>query len=82
VSAEAGPVIVGADLGPGHDGQAELVLELAYPNGGRTQLSVTQGAVAAALDAAGVDQLGDLVGRPWTVLLGDRGDRGDRSSRS
>ena len=32
----AGPVIASAVLGPGHDGQAEVVVELVYPNGGRT----------------------------------------------
>ncbi len=36
------PVIAATALAAGHDGQAELVLELVYPNGGRTHLSVTE----------------------------------------
>jgi hypothetical protein len=46
------------------------VLELAYPNGARTHLSVTEEAVARALDAAGLQCLEDLEGQPWTVLFG------------
>ena len=65
----AGPVIASAVLGPGHDGQAEVVVELVYPNGGRTHLSVAQTALDHALDAAGVQHLDDLRGRPWTVLI-------------
>ena len=53
-TADGGPVIVSAVLGPGHDGQAEVVVELVYPNGGRTHLSVAQEALVDALDAAGV----------------------------
>jgi hypothetical protein len=64
------PVIAATALAAGHDGRAELVLELAYPNGARTHLNVTEEAVARALDAAGVTSLEDLEGQPWTVLLG------------
>ena len=63
------PVIASTTLGAGHDGRAELVLELAYPNGARTHLSVTEEAIARALDAAGVTSLEDLHGQPWTVLV-------------
>ena len=48
-------VIAATALAAGHDGRAEIVLELAYPNGARTQLSVTEEAMARALDAAGCD---------------------------
>jgi hypothetical protein len=63
------PVIASTALAAGHDGRAELVLELAYPNGARTHLSVTEEAMARALDAAGVQRLEDLHGQPWTVLF-------------
>ncbi len=36
------PVIAATAVAAGHDGRAELVLELAYPNGARTHLSVTE----------------------------------------
>jgi hypothetical protein len=65
----AGPVIARAELGAGHDGQAEVAIELVYANGGRSRLSVPHAAVAVALDRAGVEHLEDLAGRPWTVLL-------------
>jgi hypothetical protein len=65
----AGPVIVRAELGAGHDGQAEVAIELVYANGGRSRLSVPHAAVADALDRAGVEHLEDLAGRPWTVLV-------------
>ena len=41
------PVIAATSVAAGHDGRAELVLELAYPNGARTHLSVTEEAMAA-----------------------------------
>ena len=63
-----GPVIASTSIGPGHDGHAEVVVELLYPNGGRAQLSVAQGVVAATLDACGMTNLDQLVGRPWTDL--------------
>jgi hypothetical protein len=69
MTAAAGPVIVSAVLGAGHDGQAEVVVELLYPNGGRTHLSVAQTALDSALEAAGVHHLDDLAGQPWTVLI-------------
>ncbi len=63
------PLIASTALAAGHDGRAEIVLELAYPNGARTQLSVTEEAMARALDVAGVQRLEDLHGQPWTVLI-------------
>jgi len=63
------PVIASCSVGPGHDGRAEVVAEIAYPNGGRSWLSIGEEALGRAVDAAGVRSLDDLVGRPWTVLL-------------
>jgi hypothetical protein len=72
MSAQA--VIVAAEVGPGHDGRAEVVVELAYPNGGRSRLSVSQEAAEAALDAAGLGSIEALRGQPWTVLVPDVDD--------
>lgn len=72
--APQGPVIVEAGLGPGHDGRAELVVELRYPSGARRSVSLAEEAVTDALDAAGVASAEELIGRPWTVLMaGARG---------
>ena len=64
-----GPTIVGAALGAGHDGRAEVVVELLHPNGGRSRVSVPQEAAVLALDAAGVTSIDGLVGRPWGALV-------------
>ena len=62
-------MVTAARLGPGHDGRAEVVVDLAYPNGGRAQLLIAQEAVTRALDAAGLTSLDELAGRSWTVLV-------------
>ena len=63
------PVIASCSVGPGHDGRAEVVAEIVYPNGGRSWLSIGEEALGRAADAAGVRSLNDLVGKPWTILL-------------
>jgi hypothetical protein len=61
-------IIEAAELAAGHDGRAELVLRLRYPNGASCELRLDEAAVALALDAAGVTSPGDLIGRPWDIL--------------
>ena len=65
----AQPVIVSCAVAPGHDGRAEVVAELLYPNGGRSWLSIGEEALSRAVDAAGVTSLEQLAGQPWTVLI-------------
>lgn len=65
----SGPVIASSSIGPGHDGRAEVVVELLYPNGGRNWLSIGEETLLRALDAAGVTRLDELNGQPWTLLL-------------
>ena len=69
--ASAGAVIAAACVGPGHDGRAEVVIEIAYPNGGRGHLSVPEESTIRCLDAAGLDRLDQLIGQSWTLLLGN-----------
>jgi hypothetical protein len=66
--ATAVPVIVAAAVAAGHDGRAEAVLDVRYPNGAVRSVTVTEDAVADAVRVAGVDRLEDLCGQPWTVL--------------
>ena len=61
-------IIEAAELAAGHDGRAELVLRLRYPNGASCEVRLDQEAVAFALDAAGVGSLDDLTGQPWDIL--------------
>lgn len=53
----------------GHDGRAEIEVELTYPNGGTTTISLDEEACTASLDEAGVGSIDELVGRPWHVVL-------------
>ena len=61
--------ITSCTVGPGHDGRAEVVVEIVYPNGGRSWLSIGEEALGRVVDAAGLTSLAQLIGQPWTVLL-------------
>jgi hypothetical protein len=63
------PVIVAAAVAAGHDGRAEAVLDVRYPNGAVRSVTVTEDAVVDAVRPAGVERLEDLCGHPWTVLV-------------
>jgi hypothetical protein len=62
------PTIVAAELAAGHDGLAEVLIGIRYPNGAEREVSLPYEAVGAAVDSAGVSSLAELVGQPWTVL--------------
>ena len=64
------PVIIGALLTVGHDGEAEAIIELRFPNGARQGVTFTCDVLAGALDRAGINELDELVGHSWSVLLG------------
>ena len=53
----------------GHDGRAEIEVELTYTNGGTATIALDEDACTASLDRAGVRSIDDLVGQPWTVVL-------------
>ena len=62
-------VITRAAVVGGHDGRAEIEVELTYDNGGTSTISLDEEACTASLDGAGVSSIDDLVGQPWSVLL-------------
>jgi hypothetical protein len=66
----SGPVatIEAAELAAGHDGRAEIVLRVRYPNGASAQVRLDEEAAAQALDAAGIARLDDLIGKAWDIL--------------
>lgn len=72
MTAVAEPTIIGAVVVAGHDGQAELAVDIRYPNGAVRQTVFPVDALAPVLDAAGVDDLDGLVGAHWSVLLAGR----------
>ena len=74
---DPGPVIASAAVAAGHDGQAEIVLALRFPNGAVRSASFSHDAIGRALDRAGITDLDTLVGLPWSVLLADAGPTDD-----
>jgi hypothetical protein len=62
-------IISRASVVGGHDGRAEIEVELTYDNGGTSIISLDEEACAASLDAAGITSVDELVGRPWTAVL-------------
>jgi hypothetical protein len=62
-------IITRATVVGGHDGRAEIEVELTYDNGGTSTISLDEEACTASLDGAGVSSLDELVGQPWSVVL-------------
>lgn len=53
----------------GHDGRAEIEVEITYDNGATTTISLDEEACTGSLDEAGVTSIDELVGQPWNVVL-------------
>jgi hypothetical protein len=70
---EAVATIESAELSAGHDGRAELVLLVRYPNGASARVRLDEEAAAQALDGAGITRLDDLIGKAWDILAPPRG---------
>jgi hypothetical protein len=68
-SPTATAVIVGADLAAGHDGQAEMVLHIRYPNGviGDVVLDAETG--FALMRRCDIESLDGLAGQSWRMIL-------------
>jgi hypothetical protein len=62
-------IITRATIVGGHDGRAEIEVELTYENGGVSTISLDEQACTRSLDDAGMSSIDELVGRPWTVVL-------------
>jgi hypothetical protein len=71
-SADVGPVVEAATVGPGHDGRAELVVSLRHPNGATSTISLDEDALGALLASGAICSLDDLTGRPWADLTSIR----------
>jgi hypothetical protein len=70
--AEAAARITEAVIAAGHDGRAELVIEVTYANGARARVRLDEEAAEPVLAAAGIARIEDLVGRPWDILTAAR----------
>jgi hypothetical protein len=62
-------IITRATVVGGHDGRAEIEVELTYDNGGTSTISLDEEACIASLDGAGVTSIDELVGQPWSTVL-------------
>ncbi len=62
------PLIREVRLAPTHDGEAALLVELIFPNGGVSTVQVEGQDAAAVMARANAKTASDLVGLPWTVL--------------
>ena len=62
-------VIVGAELAAGHDGQAELVLRILYPNGVVGSVLLDAEAGFALMRNCDIDSLSGLAGQSWRKIL-------------
>lgn len=75
-------VISRAAVVGGHDGRAEIEVELTYDNGGTAVITLDEEACIASLDAAGINSIDDLVGQPWSVVLPALEHQGEHHARS
>jgi len=62
--------ITEAVIAAGHDGRAELVVELTYANGATSRVRLDEEMAEPVLAAAGIACIEDLVGRRWDILAG------------
>jgi hypothetical protein len=75
-------VITRAQIVGGHDGRAEIEVELTYASGGRTTISLDEEACVASLDRAGVTSIDELIGQDWSVVLPALETQGEHRARS
>jgi hypothetical protein len=68
-AAPAEAIIVGADLAAGHDGEAELVLRILYPNGVVGSVLLDADAGYALMRNCNTESLGGLAGQSWRRVL-------------
>ena len=62
-------VIVGAEIGAGHDGAAEMVLSLKYTNGVVAFVSLDADVGFTLMNNCGVASIEELKGHSWRRIL-------------
>ena len=63
------PVIRGAVVAAGHDGQAQLVVRVKYENGAIASVTLDAERARRLMDNCGVERAEDLRGQPWQRFL-------------
>ena len=74
-------IITRAAVVGGHDGRAEVEVELTYDNGGVSTISLDEEACTASLDRAGISSVDELVGQPWSTVLPALEKQGNHHAR-
>jgi len=52
-------------LAAAHDGEAELVINIAFSNGAVSEIALDSAASSALFDRCGADEVDDLIGHSW-----------------
>ena len=63
------PVVVGVDVAAGHDGAAELVIQVRHENGVVAPVVLDPETGLALMKVAGASGASALIGRPWRDLF-------------
>ena len=66
----------------GHDGRAEIEVELTYDNGGTSTIQLDEEACIASLDESHIGSLDELIGQPWNTVLPALERQGEAHARS
>lgn len=63
-------VIVAAEIAAGHDGSAELVVRLRYPNGALACVTLDEETGLKLMQTSGAEKVEALAGKSWRAILG------------
>lgn len=63
------PVIVGAEVAAGHDGEAQLVVRVRYENGAVGSVTLDAACARKLMEDCAAASADDLRGQPWQRLL-------------
>jgi hypothetical protein len=75
-------VIADAVVAAGHDGQAQLVVQIRHENGAIGSVTLEAEWAFALIEACGVDSAEGLRGQPWQRLLDLMQDTESRKTQS
>ena len=64
----SGAVIKSARVAAAHDGDAQLIIDISYENGGTSEVALDQVASAALMETCQVTNLDDLEGHSWEKI--------------
>lgn len=62
-------VIVAAEIAAGHDGSAEMVVRLRYPNGAEAVVTLDEETGLKLMQTSGARQIGELAGASWRAIV-------------